>query len=392
VYDLILKGGRIIDPSQGMDRSGDLAVHEGKVAEIAESIDQSSGRRVIPVAGKIVAPGLIDLHCHPGSGFTWIGMTPDEIGLEAGVTLLGDAGTAGWANFPAYRSLVVEPARTDILCFLNLSSTGLVTLPEIWSEGNMDMARTEEVMAAHGDLIRGVKIRCVQALAEGVGLTAVERAKKLAQDFRLPLMVHVGETRPRTGDPAMDRFSRAAVALLDAGDVLSHYLTWEPGGLVLADGTIYPELLQAHKRGVALDPSHGLNHFSFAIARHALAAGLTPTVLTTDMATVSLPAAQSLAVMMSKFLCLGLSLGQVIEMTTINPARILGEDARRGGLKPGMAADITVLELCSGQFVFSDGKGGERVEGQTLLEPRLVLKSGGIHPAHSGYHVPPLFS
>ena len=160
----------------------------------------------------------------------------------------------------------------------------------------------------------------------------------------------------------------------------------------MPDGTIYPELLEAHKRGVALDPSHGLNHFSFAIARHALQAGLIPTILTTDLATVSRASAQSLAVMMSKFINLGLRVDQVIEMTTINPAKILGEDGNRGGLKPGMNADITVMELCEGEFVFSDGKGGERMVGSVLLEPRLVLKAGEVFPSHSGYHIPPVFA
>ena len=189
----------------------------------------------------------------------------------------------------------------------------------------------------------------------------------------------------------MDDFSRAAVALLEKGDILSHYLTWEPGGMILKDGTVYPELNAAHKRGVFLDCCHGLNHFSFAIARHAVSVGLIPSIISTDMVSIVRSAAQSLTVVMSKFVNLGLTVEQVIEMTTINPARALGEEGRRGSLKPGMAADITVLELTKGDYCFVDGTGGERMQGDRLLEPRMVFKRGEPMPAYSGYHIPPVY-
>ena len=157
-------------------------------------------------------------------------------------------------------------------------------------------------------------------MAETLGIDAIEIAKKLAADMDLPLMMHIGETRERVPADKMDDFSRAAVSLMENGDILSHYLTWEPGGMILKDGTVYPELEAAQKRGVVLDSSHGVNHFSFTVARHAIEKGLLPTVISTDMVTTVLPAAQSLAVVMSKFLNWGLTLDQVIEMTTINPA------------------------------------------------------------------------
>ena len=307
------------------------------------------------------------------------------------MTLLGDAGTAGAANFHAYRKLAVKPSKTDILCFLNLAVTGLVKLPEIWSEGNMNDSLTGEVIEANRDVIRGVKLRCVEALAQGVGIKAMEAAKKLASDHKIPLMIHIGEPRARTADMTLDDFTKASVSLLEEGDILSHYLTWEPGGLIRRDGVIYPELEQAQKRKVVLDPSHGLNHFSFTVARLAIEAGYLPTVITTDLASVSLPSTQSLAVFMSKFLNLGLSVNQVIEMATINAAKALGEAETRGSLKPGMPANITVLELMKGRFTFCDGTGGERMDGELLLEPRMVCKAGKLYPAFSGYHAPPRF-
>ena len=392
MYDILLRHGEIVDPSQDLHKIASVAIKDGKIAEVADDISESKAKKVIPAEGKIITPGLIDIHCHPGAGFVWIGVPADEIGIDTGVTLLGDAGTSGWANFQAFRSLIVDKAKTDILCFLNLASTGLATLPEIWSEKDIDIPRLGEVVASNRDLIRGLKLRCVQALEESLGIKAVELAKKIATDHKLPLMIHIGETRKRTGDHKMDDFSRAAVSLMEKGDILSHYLTWEPGGLILKDGTIYPELIQAQKRGVVLDSCHGLNHFSFVIARHALDMGLLPDVVSTDLATVSLPAAQSLVMAMSKFLNLGVSLDQVIKMATLNPAKALGEDGRRGSLKPGMLADITIMKLERGNFIFSDGTGGERIIGEVLLEPTGVFKEGKLYPAFSGYHIPPVYA
>jgi len=392
MYDVLLRHGKVVDPSQELHKIASVAIQDGKIAEVADDISESKAKKIIPVEGKIITPGLIDMHCHPGAGFVWIGVPADEIGINTGVTLLGDAGTSGWANFQAFRSLIVDKAKTDILCFLNLASTGLATLPEIWSEKDIDIPRMVDVVASNREIIRGIKLRCIQALEGSVGIKAVEMAKKVASSHGLPLMIHIGETRKRTEDHKMDDFSRAAVSLMERGDILSHYLTWEPGGLILKDGTIYPELIAARKRGVVLDSCHGLNHFSFTIARHALSVGMIPDVVSTDLASVSLPAAQSLVIAMSKFLNLGVSLDQVIKMATINPAEALGEDGRRGSLKPGMLADITIMKLERGSFIFSDGTGGERITGEVLLEPTGVFKEGRLYPAFSGYHIHPIYA
>ena len=391
MVDILLKGGLVIDPSQGMHKKGSVAIQDGKIVAAGEGISEAEAERVFNMEGKIVVPGLIDIHCHPAAGFSWLGAPADEIGLNSGVTLLCDGGTSGAANFEALRLFIVEPAKTDIFCFLNLANTGLATLPEIWCEQNIDIESSKEVIEANLDIMKGVKIRAVQSVADGLGIRGIELAKALAKDVNLPLMMHIGETRGRIPGDTMDDFSRAAVSLLEEGDILSHYLTWEPGGMILKDGTVYPELEAARKRGVVLDSCHGLNHFSFPIIRHALAKGLIPTVISTDMASMVLPAAQSLAVVMSKFITMGLSLDQVIEMTTINPAKALSEENKRGSLKPGMSADITVMELTKGDYTFCDGTGGEIIHGEALLEPRMVFKAGEHMPAYSRYHVPPMY-
>ena len=391
MYDVLLKGGEIIDPAEGIHERGSLAIHNGKIALIEEDVPDVEVAKVYDMEGKIIAPGLIDMHCHPSEVFMHMGVGADDIGLATGVTLLCDAGSAGAANFAALRKFVVEPAETDIFCFLNLSVLGLIRIPEIWDAKCIDIDQSRDVVESNRDLIKGIKVRAIQAVADTVGLSAIEQAKKLASDAGLPLMMHIGETRPRVPNDPMDDFSRAAVSMLESGDILSHYLTWEPGGMILMDGTVYPELESAQKRGVILDSCHGVNHFSLTVARHAIEKGFLPTVISTDMVQTVLSAAQSLTVVMSKFLNLGLTLEQVIEMTTINPAKALDEENNRGSLKTGRQADITILQLVKGDFEFCDGNGGERMRGGLLLEPRMVFKAGRDMPAHGRYHIPPQF-
>lgn len=367
MYDALLKGGEIIDPSQGLHAKGSLAIQDGKIALIQEGDADIEATEVFDMKGKIITPGLIDIHCHPSAGLMDKGVFADSIGINTGVTLLCDAGSAGAANFDTMRSFIVGSATTDIFCFLNISVMGLIRLPEVWDKSCIDVEGSKAVIDANRDLIKGVKVRAIESIADSLGIQGIEIAKKLASDAGLPLMMHIGETRARVpqdkGTDKMDDFTRAAVSLMEGGDILSHYLTWEPGGMILLDGTVYPELEAAHRRGVVLDSCHGLNHFSLTVARHAIEKGLIPTVISTDMVNIVLPSAQSLPVVMSKFLNLGLTLDQVIEMTTINPAVALDEGDNRGSLKPGRRADITVLELVKGDFEFCDGTGGERMRG-----------------------------
>ena len=392
MYDVLLKEGEIIDPAQKMHGAGFVAIQDGKIAALGAKLPAMEARIVLDMRGKIISPGLIDLHCHASFGFALLGVPADEAGVDTGVTLLGDGGSAGAANFEAFRRLVVQPARTPVYCFLNLAKTGLISMPEIFSPHEIDLELSKRVVEANREIIRGIKVRAIQPLAEGVGVKGIEMAKKLAADLRLPLMIHIGETRDRMEKDWMDDFSRSAVSLLEKGDILSHFLTWETGGMILPDGTVYPELEAARKRGVYLDSCHGMNHFSFAVARHALAQGFIPQIISTDLSFVNTSVTQSLPVTMSKFLNLGLSLDQVIEMTTVNPARAIAEEGRRGSLKVGNPADITILEAVKGDFLFSDGKGRGSLRGALLLEPRMVFQAGEMRPAYSRYQLPPVFS
>jgi len=327
------------------------------------------------------------MHCHPSAGLVDIGRPIDEIGIYSGVTTLCDAGSSGSTNFQPFKRFLINPSITDTLCFINIAKIGLANIPELRGNCDIDLEGAKRVIAENRDIIRGIKIRGIQAVVESVGLKAVEMAKKMGSELKLPVMIHIGESRDRIPNDFMDSFTREAIKLLDQGDIISHYLTRLPGGVILPDGSIAQELWDAKNRGVILDACHGLWHFSFEVAKQAFNQGLLPTVISTDLSAPNVTIVQSLLVTMSKFLNLGLTLEQVVEMTTLKAAMAIGEP-NRGTLRPGSAADISILELVQGDFHFSDGRAGNRLRGKFLLEPRLVIKSGKEMPCCSRYHVP----
>jgi dihydroorotase len=258
-------------------------------------------------------------------------------------------------------------------------------MPEIQRWEDMDPEAILKTATENRDLVKGIKLRAIGPLAENLGIEGVKTAKRIAAEAGIPLMIHVGDMRTRVPEDPMDAFTRELLPLLEKGDILDHVFTWETGGVIEPSGGVVPELKDAIERGVVLDISHGLYHFSFEVARYALDQEILPTTISTDLATVNMEwPVVSLPVTMSKFLALGLTLDQVIEMTTINPARALGEDPRRGTLRPGVPADISIFEIAGGDFTFSDGKGGGILKGEQLLIPCLTLKSGKeVMPAHT---------
>lgn len=346
MHDLLLKGGHVIDAAQGINGVNDIAVKDGKISAMGKDISVSEARKVIPAANRVVTPGLIDMHCHPGS-IDLGTVEPDDIGIYSGVTTLCEGGEAGAGNFYSLLKHEIGPARTDMFCFLNFALTGLAGFPqpEISDENDINLEITRKVIEENRDVIKGLKLRLLQPLARGMGIKVVETAKKLALEMHLPLVIHIGESRSRRPGDIIDDFNRSAVSLLDKGDVIAHFMTWEAGGLILPDGTIFPELIEAQKRGVILDACTGRTHLGFSIARHAIQQGLLPTIISTDINAANISIAQSLLVTMSKFLNLGLDIAQVIGMTTSNPADVLGEAAGGEPLKQGCLLTSVYLRL-----------------------------------------------
>ncbi len=376
MYDLLIKGGELIDPAQGLHWQVNIAVSRGKIAALDTDIPPREAKKVIDARGKVVTPGLIDLHLHVAEGIAPIALAPDKAGVLSGVTTVCDGGSTGCIDFPRFKSIITR-AKTDVLCFLNIFSGGLATVHDIKKHYDIDAEAALKVAVENRDVIKGIKLQAISAIAETLGIKAVKIARQVAREAGMPLMVHLGDMRERTAHDPMDDFTRQLLPLLGKGDILLHVFTWEAGGVIQADGRVMDEFKEAIKRGVVIDTAHGLYHLSFQMSRIALAQGILPTTISTDLSLMSFEQAVfSLAVTMSKFLALGLSLDQVVEMTTINPARALGEEHRRGTLKVGMPADISILEPVEGDYSFSDGKGGNRLEGGLLLTPRLTLKSG----------------
>lgn len=377
MYDVLIKGGRVIDPAQGLDGRMDVAVSGDKIALVAEEIPAMECRKVIDAAGKIVTPGLIDLHCHCYDGGIPDGLLPDDAGVNQGVTTVVDAGSAGQATFGGLPKYVIPAARTTVFCFLHLGSQGLSIMPEIRDWQEIDLAATETVIGAYPGLIKGVKLRLVGNTVASAGARVVEMAKETAGKFGLPIMIHIGDLK-RQVSPTL---TREFLPLMEKGDILSHVFTGNMGNILLEDGSVMPELRAAAERGVVLDIANGRSNLSFEVARQGMAQGIMPTTLSTDVTSMSLNAlVYGLTVTMSKFLALGLDIKQIIEMTTVNSARALRIEDRKGSLKPGMDADISVLEILSGNWELADSV-PETLPVTELVSPILVVKAGQVIPS-----------
>ncbi|MEE8318633.1 MAG: amidohydrolase/deacetylase family metallohydrolase [Dehalococcoidales bacterium] len=377
MYDVLIKGGRVIDPAQGLDGRKDVAVSGDKIALVADQIPAMECRKVIDAAGKIVTPGLIDLHCHCYDGGVSDGLLPDDAGVKQGVTTVVDAGSAGQAIFGGLPKYVIPAARTTVFCFLHLGSQGLSIMPEIRDWEEIDLAATEAVIGAHPGLIKGVKLRLVGNVVASAGARVVEMAKETAGKFGLPIMIHIGDLK-RQVSPTL---TREFLPLMESGDILSHVFTGNMGSILLEDGSVMPELRAAVERGVVLDIANGRNNLSFEVARQGMAQGIMPSSLSTDVVFSSLTSlVYVLTVTMSKFLALGLDIKQMVEMTTINSARALRIEDRKGSLKPGMDADISVLEILSGGWELADSV-PETLKITELVSPVLVVKAGQVIPS-----------
>ncbi|MFH1485133.1 MAG: amidohydrolase/deacetylase family metallohydrolase [Chloroflexota bacterium] len=374
MYDLLITGGRVIDPAQGIDAALDIAVSGGRIEKVAEGISSDQCRQVVDAKDKIVTPGLIDIHTHVYDGVNKISTDPDTAGVTAGVTTVVDAGSSGQATFGAFPKYVIPSFRTRVFCFLNLSSTGLSLIPEIRDWGDIDVDAATAVIASNSDLIKGIKVRMVGKGIAKIGVEGVKAAQNVAKQFALPIMVHIGDIEKAVPESLV----KEVVTLMEPGDILSHVFTPQHGSLFRGDGTMLSELREAMERGVVLDVANGRFNFSFSVARGGLAQGVLPTTISSDLTMSNMKdSVFSLTVTMSKFLALGLGLGQLIEMTTVNPARALKAEVSLGSLKPGGIADISILELVSGKWRLPDSK-GESLVVDTLITPRMTVKSGNL--------------
>jgi dihydroorotase len=382
MYDLLLKGGNVLDPAQDLRGALDIAVQDGKIAAVAANIPASEARRVIHVPGKTVTPGLIDLHTHVFDGVAANGVHPDIAGVHAGVTTVVDAGSSGCATFSAFPRHILPKCETEVIPLLHICQTGLATNPDIIAESSIDLESTLRVAREHKGLIKGIKARMVSPALEIFGMEMPRLAKRAARESGVPLMVHIGDTTKRY-DPNV---IRELLPLLEPGDIVTHLFTANPGGVLDTNGKLVPEAKELAARGVWLDTAHGRMNFGFNVGRRVLDQGLTPHCISTDL---TIPGrantVHSMVEIMARFLGMGFTFEQVIAMSTVNPARAIGEANRLGSLGVGRQADISVLEVRDGRWVVYDTLRDSMKIDKTVV-PVLTVKRGRVFEPEWGPH------
>ena len=373
-YDLLVKGGTVVDPSQEIHQTCDVAFSRGKVAAIEEGIAESQAQEVIDASGLIVTPGLVDLHTHVYWGVSHYGIDADDTCLAKGVTTVVDAGSAGAATFAGFRRHVIERKKTRIIPLLHISAQGLLFRPieELEDIRWANVEAAVEVASEHADIILGMKVRLSDSIVAGKDIEALTRAVEAAERIGKPLMVHIGTTpSPLPG----------ILAMLRSGDIVTHAFTGRPHNILDENGEILTEVLKARERGIIFDQGHGSGSHSFDVAQKALAQGFWPSTISSDLHTYSLPhPVHDLATCLSKYMHLGIPLHEAVRLSTEAPAKIVGMEGQIGTLKAGAEGDLAAFRVEDGLFTFTDSYENTR-EGTRKLVPVLTIKDGEVYKA-----------
>ena len=406
-YDLILKGGTVIDPATGRNGRLDVGVLAGRIGAIEPALTPRGGAKVIDVTGKLVIAGMIDTHAHIYEHVTGkFGLNADMVGVRSASTTLIDQGGPSCMTIRGFRHFVAEPASSRVLAFISNYLVGGLEghyYPELYGPGGVNVDHTVRAIGENRDIVKGVKSHAEIGGASRWGLEVVKLGQRIAREADVPLYIHLGQLWP-TADNAVidaDDYVRELVPLMGEGDVLAHPFTRHPGGFVSAEtGEVHPVILEALERGVVVDVGHG-SHFSFDMARRALDAGIRPFTLGADMHGYNVRVPQpgmseeeraanpfagvapfNLTIAMTELLALGLELEDVIATVTANAAKLIRMEDALGSLAVGREADISVLEVLKGRFQLSDNSGVEVVT-DTLLRPVFCLRAGTRYDADS---------
>lgn len=376
-WDVLIRGGRVVDPSQGLNGRFDVGIRDGRIAEVAPVIDPAGWREVIEVDGRIVTPGLIDLHAHVFEGISHYGINADKYCLSRGSTTVLDLGSAGAQTFSSFRKNVIEVQATRIRALLNISVTGMLTnlRGELQDLEYADVDRAIETIEQHRDVILGVKVRAGSDQSGPNDLIAVERALEVAEAVGLPMMMHIASTVT-----PIDELLR----LLRPGDLLTHSFrrsgTPESGdeGILTSEGILRTSAADALERGVLFDVGHGQGSFSFDTMEMAMRQGVLPSTISSDLHAYNIGEegpVYDLPTTISKFLYLGLSLEEAVRRTTATPAAAVGWDVQIGTLRVGAEGDVAIFEMQTGEHRFVDSYGAVRV-GREKLVPWRTIKGG----------------
>ncbi len=374
-YDLLIHGGTLVDPTQGVHARRDVAFKDGVVAAVEENLDPGLATRVVEAAGRLVTPGLIDVHVHVFEGVSHYGIAPDPTCLARGATTVVDAGSSGADTFAGFRKYVIEPSETRIFAQLNVSSMGMIAerIGELDDIKWASVPRALETIERHRDLILGVKVRLtrVSKVGVGLGLQPLYLAREAADAAGLSIMVHPNEA----WSPSLDE----VLAVMGKNDILTHTYHGLETGILDERGKIRPSVRAAAERGVIFDVGHGQGSFSWGVCETALAQEFPPTTISSDLHVYCVNGpVYDLPTTISKFLHLGMSLDDALARVTTVPAQIVRMPGQIGTLAPGAHGDAVVFTLEDGRFTLMDSYGDTRVASQRLV-PDVVVKAGSVY-------------
>ena len=369
-YDLLIKGGTVVDPSQGLSGLKDVALACGKIAAVQDSIPAEQAKEVLDANGLIVTPGLIDLHVHAYWGACTYGIDPDVSNLALGVTTALDAGSAGALTFRGFRKHNIERAQTRLFALLNISAIGIPS-PNI---GELEYLRWADVdLAVESGLanqpyVKGIKARLARhILGESDDVEVLKRAVEAAEGFGGFVMIHVGNS-PSTLPTLMN--------MLRPGDVVTHAFHGFEDGVLEESGEVVEGMKEAQARGVVIDLGHGGGSFSFKAAEKALANGVLPDTVSTDISSSTIEGpAYDFATTLTKLMHLGMPLEEVVRRSTETPARVLGLADTLGALRVGAEGDVTVMREEEGRFTLVDRLSPMTRMGTTRWEPGTSLQA-----------------
>jgi len=358
-YDLIVRGGRVIDPSVGLDAVRDVAIAGGRIAAVEANV-AGDAAATIDASGKLVAPGLIDIHTHAGRS-----KEGPPLALQDGVTGWVDAGSGGADNIDQIAA-VARGAPQIGRALVNISRVGVVPGGELNDINRANVALAQGAIARNRDVVIGVKARLSQNVAGTNDLEALRRAQEAAAPFNLPVMIHIGQSYSPM---------RAILPLLKRGDIVTHMYAPAPNGILDDQGRLFPDVTAARRRGVLFDFGNGtLDHFDWATVERATKQGFWPDTISTDWNVMSkTTGVVDFPNVMSKFIMFGMPLREIIASATVNAARVFPSFDDRGTLNVGAPADVAILELRDGTFEFVDNYKGTRTGRQRLFPAATVL-------------------